>query len=1078
MTAKMPAKTSAPQPATIGPTPNLPTRTTMRALTPVHTALLQRACACGQLPGSGGKCDECDKKNDKKSKEKVLQRASRGGPQPATIPPVVNQVLSSSGRPLDGSTRTFMESRFGHDFSQVRVHNDPVAAESARAVNARAYTVGQDIVFNRAEYQPHTTGGQRLLAHELAHTIQQGHRPQLQSKMQIDPPGSQTEREADQVADRVMAGSTVSVYQQALTGAFQRAELGEASCTDFLMAPSDERVNGIRAHTVITAAYKSQLGDKKNTLGFAIPGASSAIYRIDKVCSDDYEESEIEPEIIPGLEKNREGEGRPDMVFRGAKATELAEIKVGVYDCFLLAESQVQRYVDQANMNQEWLKQRKLAPFILMPMSRFAPKSPIDVDGKKVAVKWCGPGVLVYKAIDPTKAAGSKSAEASDTEAYEIKKGALQATLQVPKGAVKKADTVNIAESDPASRMLPGLILVKLNRKASGDDIIEAAIESAGDSKESKALPIEIQGKKEVIQFSVNKKTRELTQKKDKKTSIPFDYKPLSMGAITEVSVSEATGLSGKGYIKPSIPLLKGVTLDISFAEGLLKVTSQIPKDKLKSLPGLTVTDASLNMVLSPAFKPSGDITFYIGPKKKPFADGKIEVSADEQGFYAKGDLATHIPGVDEAPLHVEYRRATGWSGSITITTTKIPYVQNATVTASINDNGFDLSGGLKIGLPGDQEVSLNLQKKKDETAWVYSGKGVFNVPRLDPVVIDFTYDGDKVSGTAKTGFTFKGLEGDINLDYVNGVVTGTATLKIAKPKDKPKVTGSITVKLNKNHRFSGEGTVNYEIKPGLVATAGLKLDENEKVTLTGALTFPPYQLFKKFPDPPKRITIFEIPTISIPIPGASIGSIGLQARIDAGIYADYGVGPGEIRGGYIKTVMNPLEENPNLDIELGGQVYIPAFFSVTGEVSGSVALDVVVASVAGGLTVSATASLNGHVLSNLKAHYFKGEFEAEADFELIMALALYLALKAFVKAEAGVWRFKVSTTKEWKLAEFKFDTGLKLGLRLKKPLSYSSKKGFEAPSFDDIEWILPKFEPEKAVKESFSRDQGTEKET
>jgi hypothetical protein len=60
-----------------------------------------------------------------------------------------------------------------HDFSQVRIHSDSHAAASARAVNARAYTVGQDIVFGDQQYAPHTSAGRRLLAHELTHTVQQ-----------------------------------------------------------------------------------------------------------------------------------------------------------------------------------------------------------------------------------------------------------------------------------------------------------------------------------------------------------------------------------------------------------------------------------------------------------------------------------------------------------------------------------------------------------------------------------------------------------------------------------------------------------------------------------------------------------------------------------------------------------------------------------------------------------------------------------------------------------------------------------------------------------------------------------------
>jgi Domain of unknown function (DUF4157) len=88
-------------------------------------------------------------------------------------PPIVHEVLNSPGQPLDSETRTFMESRFGHDFSQVRVHTNGKAAESAQVVNSLAYTVGKDVVFRAGQYTPKTTRGQRLLAHELTHVVQQ-----------------------------------------------------------------------------------------------------------------------------------------------------------------------------------------------------------------------------------------------------------------------------------------------------------------------------------------------------------------------------------------------------------------------------------------------------------------------------------------------------------------------------------------------------------------------------------------------------------------------------------------------------------------------------------------------------------------------------------------------------------------------------------------------------------------------------------------------------------------------------------------------------------------------------------------
>ncbi len=104
----------------------------------------------------------------------TLQRVAISAAPAHSVPPIVHDVLRSPGQSLDSGTRSFMESRFGHDFSGVRIHTDGQAAASARAVNALAYTVGRDVVFGSGQYLPGTMAGKRLLAHELTHVVQQG----------------------------------------------------------------------------------------------------------------------------------------------------------------------------------------------------------------------------------------------------------------------------------------------------------------------------------------------------------------------------------------------------------------------------------------------------------------------------------------------------------------------------------------------------------------------------------------------------------------------------------------------------------------------------------------------------------------------------------------------------------------------------------------------------------------------------------------------------------------------------------------------------------------------------------------
>jgi len=186
----------------------------------LRTGTLQRKCACGGEAGPNGECLQCRRKRQLGGALQAKLRVGRpdtplereadrmadtvmrlpasglrppvgkgkqetpaaillgrhwssGGNGSGDAPAVLHEVLRSPGRPMDSRTTAFMESRFGHDFGAVRIHSDGTAAESAQVLGARAFTVGQDIVFGADQYAPGTESGRRLLAHELSHTIQQ-----------------------------------------------------------------------------------------------------------------------------------------------------------------------------------------------------------------------------------------------------------------------------------------------------------------------------------------------------------------------------------------------------------------------------------------------------------------------------------------------------------------------------------------------------------------------------------------------------------------------------------------------------------------------------------------------------------------------------------------------------------------------------------------------------------------------------------------------------------------------------------------------------------------------------------------
>ncbi|EHM31379.1 DUF4157 domain-containing protein [Streptomyces anulatus] len=121
----------------------------------------------------------------------------------------VHDVVSSGGSPLDTDTRTDMESRMGADFSDVRVHHDSAAHESAKGVGAHAYTVGNNVVFQRDAYDPGSPQGRTTLAHELTHVIQQRNGPvegtEAPGGIRVSDPSDRFEREAVANADRVLS---------------------------------------------------------------------------------------------------------------------------------------------------------------------------------------------------------------------------------------------------------------------------------------------------------------------------------------------------------------------------------------------------------------------------------------------------------------------------------------------------------------------------------------------------------------------------------------------------------------------------------------------------------------------------------------------------------------------------------------------------------------------------------------------------------------------------------------------------------------------------------------------------------
>ncbi len=216
------------------------TPTVAPAISHASANLLQRKCACGGEHGISGECEECREK-----RLGITQRTARDSNRLIEIPSIVSEVVSSIGRPLDEGSRGFMESRFGHDFSHVRIHTDAQAAKSAKAINAMAYTVGGHVVFDSGQYAPQSISGRKLLAHEMTHVLQQSKGDLSQA---IDHPEDPSEVEAEKNAKLIDSTDHLSFTVQ------RPAISRETTTTEEVIPPTTPNSCGLEQHRRIFPA--------------------------------------------------------------------------------------------------------------------------------------------------------------------------------------------------------------------------------------------------------------------------------------------------------------------------------------------------------------------------------------------------------------------------------------------------------------------------------------------------------------------------------------------------------------------------------------------------------------------------------------------------------------------------------------------------------------------------------------------------------------------------------------------------------------------------------------------------------
>ena len=741
----------------------------------------------------------------------------------------------------------------GSDFSAVRVHDDSAAAASAREVDAQAYTVGQHIVFGDGAYQPHSEPGRHLLAHELAHTVQQQglQRSGISNLADHGPDYRRLELEADQTADRVIRGGPVegaSLSQNLSRTGPRLSRKGNGTPSAKPEDGKDEDAGKAKPPS-FQAGYETTTYNRKFTLtGTAVP--EQATGTVDKTEAT----YKVDTLVLPpqkgqkALDYCKKNSSALHAAFDWSGAPVPTQNKAGKNEARDPTEKLQRSWLETVGHK---LDKKAHARWAEVGGEKQFPKPPIGptceldhMQELQVGGTNAGSNLQVIDKVDNASSGGliqqqlRQLAEQAFSDAKDALGGKRPKRVSLTFGGVlmqgsptcgiccqlsqRFVDPAVTAATDKPSVDVEVSVLGKpFTLKLPADKSksipltgVNAAIASSvkgmtlisyerdpkgkGHDKlkatlDDAAIGAKAGTKSTVVTLAIGPDGVVKPHSGKLPAPIKAEFAKLSPITFTTLSM-DASGVTAAGTIKPSLPLLP--TLDVVLdPQGFRMGKALDPKTIKPPFPGMKVTEASVMMELAPAFKPVGTLGFEFGGAKK-VADVKLTASANEQGLVLKGRSLR---------LHPWRRRG---QGRVALPSRAVEQAAPRSRPASSSCLCHRRCGRCqpekrqarcqrpgRSGAAGQEPAALEV--KYANNRFSYSGRGRIETKSkyLKPIDAKLSVDGDLFRAPAAPGSPSPAWTGNVNATYENQggkeKVYGDGNIKI----DKGRAKGSIDVK-------------------------------------------------------------------------------------------------------------------------------------------------------------------------------------------------------------------------------------------------------------------------------------------
>lgn len=1012
-----------------------------------------------------------DRRQARLSATSIQRKASPDGiTEDRDVSPGFESKLMNSkgaGAALSPMTRVGMESAFGTDFNDVRVHTDSSAVQMNRQIGARAFTHGSDIYFNEGEYNPETREGKHLIAHELTHTLQQ-RESMLQHKIQRE---IQAQDSPPVPLDSISPSSKgkMSEVNGAIKMELENFKVKENVHPTWANTPSklpkgekrETRQIGVwrrEVRPIVNTALETMISeldteDRIYTLSIKNrPGVSLVGTR-----------SQLANEVfIPYWDKQRrvttfEVEHLMDWQLAGGNKN------VDVIDNLILLDSQTNNALGRRVLTE---KDRHIEQVLRhyrqagVTQSATVAKTNYDIFINSLSYSIPVNGTIIEKNDFESEANNPVSKRMVNMRNVEVPEGSFLLKTSRSGGGYILPYNANGYETgsfsitvtrDPESQAMTS---ITLNPKVAPGSV---------SARESSSYEVETLGTDQFMARGLKSRLRNF-----------FELNLLSPIVLNEEEIEIASGMNlyAVGKVLPTIPILRDADIDIVIEGRSIRLRKLFELGEINLPAPFHLSESGLEVFAGTSgVGAAGQINVGI----HHVGEGRLTASASTRnGFGLEGVFRFDADLFDPAEIHAEYKE-NRWTigGTIGIPRGKVRGIKNATIAVTYTEGRFTARGDAELDVPGIQNGSLEVVYGED--GFLLSGEFALkdDIPGIREgsvaarVEKGAEEEGYRLSITGTAQPNIPGIQAQLSISYEEGALTieGSAayhrgmlsgTVEVGASNRPISEEGAPLGDPDRTLRVYGGGSLTLALTPWLQATAGVRFLENGEMEVVGEIGIPgTVDLF----DRRSMVrNLFNAPAIEIPLFAIPLGprSVGIVARITGGLDFSAGFGPGQLRELSAAITYNPDREEETT-LTGRGLFVIPADAGLT--LRGDVGLGVSVgfASLTGGIEIAGTLGLQGEASAGVEVNWtpLTGVM-LDAVGSIVVNPQFLFDVNAFARASLDLWLVSFSETWRYNLVSFSWGPDIQFGILF--PIHYREGEPFTM-SFEDIQVIYPQID-------------------